>query len=388
MTGKKIYFDNAASTPMLPEVFEAMKPYFVEFVGNPSSTHGHGRMLRGAIEQARRTIANCVGAQPGEIFFTSGGTEADNIAICGAVNNGVQRIISTQIEHHAVSHTIEALEKTGNVEVVWLSISETGLIDHNELVALLQDHSTSTMVCIMHGNNEIGTLNNLVAIGSLCKEYGALFHSDTVQTIGHIPFDFSNLPVTTAAASSHKFYGPKGVGFLYVKQGTALSSHMHGGGQERGMRPGTENVAAIVGMATALQYCIDNLETKTRHLWNLKSTMKAQLKASIPGVQFNGETEEGKSLSTVLNVAPPCPQGDAMLIFSLDLDGISVSGGSACSSGAQQGSHVLRNLGFDGQRASNSVRFSFGPNNTIEEVEYAVASLAKIVAPVDQVASV
>ncbi|MFK7969886.1 MAG: cysteine desulfurase family protein [Bacteroidia bacterium] len=382
MTAKKVYLDNAASTPMLPSAFEAMKPYFLDYAGNPSSTHSHGRELRGAIEQSRRTIANCLGAQPSEIFFTSGGTEADNIAINGAVYAcGVKRIISTQIEHHAVSHTIEALEKDGKVQVEWLSVSETGRIDHSELESTLKHSDAKTLVCIMHANNEIGTLNDLAGIGKMCEEHGALFHSDTVQTVGHESFDFANLPVHTAAASSHKFYGPKGVGFLYVKQGTGICSHMQGGSQERGMRPGTENVAAIAGMAAALQYCTNNLETKNAHLWSLKERMKAGLEQAIPGVQFNGETARGASLPTVLNVAPPCPEGDAMLIFSLDLQGVSASGGSACSSGAHQGSHVLHNLGYKDQRARNSVRFSFGIQNTQEDVDFAVKQLTDILVP-------
>ncbi|MEZ4686306.1 MAG: cysteine desulfurase family protein [Bacteroidia bacterium] len=382
MSGKKVYLDNAASTPMLPSAFEAMKPYLLNLAGNPSSTHSHGRELRGAIEQARRDIAACVGAQPSEIFFTSGGTEADNIAICGAVEKGVTRIISTQIEHHAVSHTIEKLEAGGKVNVHWLKLSKTGRIDMSELESLLAGSNESTLVSIMHGNNEIGTLNNIERIGEICHEHGALFHSDTVQSTGHVPLNYAALKVTSAAASSHKFYGPKGVGFLYVKQGTGLPGLMQGGGQERGMRPGTENVSAIIGMAAALRYCIDNLEEKSLKLQTLKSRMIEGLKAAIPGVEFNGDITADNSLATVLNVAPPCPEGDAMLIFSLDLAGISASGGSACSSGAHQGSHVLRSLGFEPKRAANSVRFSFGIQNTTEEIDYAVHELANIMQPV------
>jgi cysteine desulfurase len=381
MIGKKVYLDNAASTPMLPLAFEAMKPYLLDLAGNPSSTHSHGRELRGAIERARREIATCVGAQPSEIFFTSGGTEADNIAICGAVEKGYTRIVSTQIEHHAVSHTIEKLEADNKAKAHWLKPSDTGVVDLHELRKVLESGDEKTLVCLMHGNNEIGTLNDIEAIGELCKEHGALFHSDTVQSTGHVPLDFSSLHVTSAAASSHKFYGPKGVGYLYVKQGTGLSGLMCGGSQERGMRPGTENVASIVGMAAALRYCVDHLEQKSGKLLSLKTRMIERLREVIPEIAFNGDISPGNSLHTVLNVAPPCPEGDAMLIFSLDLAGISASGGSACSSGAQQGSHVLRSLGFDSQRASNSVRFSFGIQNTVEDIDYAVRELANIIKP-------
>jgi cysteine desulfurase len=381
MLGKKVYLDNAASTPMLPSVFEAMKPYLLDLAGNPSSTHSHGRELRGAIEQARRDIANCVGAQPSEIFFTSGGTEADNIAICGAVEKGYKRIISTTIEHHAVSHTIEKLEAEGKASVYWLGLTKTGNIHLDELERLLSESDEKTLVCLMHGNNEIGTLNDIARIGEICHEHGALFHSDTVQSTGHIPLDFSEMHVTSAAASSHKFYGPKGVGYLYVKQGTGLPGLMCGGSQERGMRPGTENVASIVGMAAALRYCVENLEQKSQKLLGLKAHMIESLRKAIPEVEFNGDISPENSLHTVLNVAPPCPEGDAMLIFSLDLAGISASGGSACSSGAQQGSHVLRSLGFEPQRAANSVRFSFGVQNTVEEIDSAVEELANIIKP-------
>lgn len=381
MLGKKVYLDNAASTPMLPSVFEAMKPYLLDLAGNPSSTHSHGRELRGAIEQARRDIATCVGAHPSEIFFTSGGTEADNIAICGAVEKGFNRIISTTIEHHAVSHTIEKLEEDGKAKVHWLGLTKNGNIHLDELEKLLSESDEKTLVCLMHGNNEIGTLNDIARIGEICKEHGALFHSDTVQSTGHVPLNFGEMNVTSAAASSHKFYGPKGVGYLYVKQGTGLPGLMCGGSQERGMRPGTENVASIVGMAAALSYCIQNLEKKSKKLLELKSRMIESLKSAIPEVEFNGDISPENSLHTVLNVAPPCPEGDAMLIFSLDLAGISASGGSACSSGAQQGSHVLRSLGFEPQRASNSVRFSFGVQNTVEDIDSAVKELTNIIKP-------
>lgn len=375
----KVYFDNAASAPMDREVFEHMMPYYCDWVGNPSSTHAHGRALRAVIEEARRTIAEALNCSPGEICFTSGGTEADNMAIRGAVSgHGVKHIISAHTEHHAVGHTIEELEKEGKVQAHWLSVNEWGQIDHAELESLLVAHD-NVLVSLMHGNNEIGTLHDIKAIAELCKAHGALFHSDTVQTMGHFHYDLQEIPVDYLVGSAHKFYGPKGVGFLFMRKDKKLPSLLWGGGQERSHRAGTENLVSIVGMAYALKKCMDNLETKTTHLKELKSYMKAQIESNIPDVKFNGITDIDQSLPTVLSVAPPCGDGDAMLTFMLDLAGVSASGGSACNSGANQGSHVLRALGHPTSRSSNSVRFSFGPANTKEEVDYAVAEFAKIV---------
>ncbi len=375
----KIYLDNAASTPMNPEVFDHMKPYFCDLSGNPSSTHAHGRELRAAIEQSRRTIADLIGASPAEIVFTSGGTEADNAAICGAVKGfGLTHVISTEIEHHAVTHTIELLEKEGLITVTWLPVDDKGSVKLADLRTALANNPRS-LVTLMHGNNELGTLNDLEAIGNLCVEYDALFHSDTVQTMGHIAYDLKNLPIHFLSASAHKFYGPKGVGFLYVKRSNKIPAHIQGGSQERNMRAGTENVPAIAGMAFALKKCYADLDGKNGQLRALKSYMMEQLQAQIPGIQFNGDTSAEGSLPTVLNVAPPCGEGDAMLIFNLDLVGISASGGSACNSGANLGSHVLRAIGCDPSRARNSIRFSFGMQNTKAEIDYAVEKLKEIV---------
>lgn len=375
----KVYFDNAASAPMDSDVFEHMKPYYCDWVGNPSATHSHGRALRALIEESRRTIADLLNCSPGEICFTSGGTEADNMAIRGSVAGlGVKHIISAHTEHHAVSHTIEELEKAGKVKAHWLAVNQQGEIDHSELEKLLSTLD-NVLVCLMHGNNEIATLHDLKAIANLCKAHGALFHSDTVQTMGHFAYDLQEIPVDFLVGSAHKFYGPKGVGFLFMRKDKKLPSMIYGGGQERSHRAGTENLVSIVGMAHALKKCYSILEKKTTHLKELKSYMKAQLESQIPGVAFNGVTDIENSLPTVLSVAPPCGEGDAMFTFMLDLAGISVSGGSACNSGANLGSHVLRALGLPGSRCSNSVRFSFGPKNTKEEVDYAVSELAKIV---------
>ena len=375
----KVYLDNAASTPMDPEVFEYMKPYFCEHVGNPSSTHAHGRHLRNLIEQARKSIATHIGASPGEICFTSGGTEADNMAIRGAVEAyGLTHVISSPIEHHAVTHTIEQLEGEGKIKAIWLSLDEKGNVDLEELRSVVSQHPKS-LVSLMHGNNEIGTLHDIQAIGEICQEYGALFHSDTVQTMGTCTYDVASLPIDFLAASAHKFYGPKGIGFLYVRKGIRIPPMILGGGQERNLRAGTENLPSILGMAYALDKCYRTLEQKNQHLQALKDYMKAQLEQYVPGVSFNGETDAHTSMPTVLNVALPCGESDCMLIFNLDIHGISVSGGSACNSGANLGSHVLRGIGASTNALMNSIRFSFGVRNTKEEIDYTVSKLKEVV---------
>ena len=376
---RSIYLDNAASTPMLPDLFEEMKPWLVAQYGNPSSTHAHGRKLRDTIESARRQIATCLGAQPGEIFITSGGTEADNTAITGAVHGlGCKHIISTQIEHHAVTHTIEHLVETGAVSASWLSLDEEGNIDLSELEDLLAQNPQS-LVSLMHANNETGNIYDLQAIGDLCEAHGALFHSDTVQAMGNIRYELSKLPVHFIAASAHKFYGPKGIGFLYIKKGHRIPPLILGGGQERNMRAGTENVAFIVGMAYALNYCYSNLESKNAHLWDLKNYMREQLLQHFPDVRFNGARDMKNSLPTILNTSLPCGEQDGMLLFNLDLKGISASGGSACNSGALMGSHVLRTIGVKEEDLLNAVRFSFGIQNTREEIDYVIEQMHKIV---------
>lgn len=375
----RIYLDNAASTPLDPEVFSHMQPWFLQHPGNPSSTHAYGRPLRNAIEAARRDIAKVIGAQTGEIFFTSGGTEADNLAIKGAVCGlGHKHIISSPIEHHAVTHTIENLVEKGEATVSWLQPDAKGNIDLQALEDLLKTHPKS-LVSLMHGNNEIGTLNDIQAIGALCESYGALFHSDTVQTMGNLPINVQEINVHFLAASAHKFNGPKGTGFLFVRRGYKIPAQIDGGSQERNLRAGTENVASIVGMAAALQKCDRMMKEKQAKLWELKQHMKSLLETAFPDVRFNGETDPGKSLPTVLNVAFPCGEDDAMLLFNLDLAGIAVSGGSACNSGANIGSHVLRGIGADRSALINSVRFSFGSQNTKAEINQTLEQLKAIV---------
>ncbi len=375
----KVYLDNAASSVMDPEVLEEMKPFLLGNFGNPSSSHAHGRVLRSAIEKSRRTIAKCLGASPGEIFFTSGGTEADNTAILGAVEAyHLTHIVSTHIEHHAVTHSIKHLEAAGKVKATYLQPDSKGAILLEDLREVLAQNPRS-LVALMHANNELGTLNDIQAIGEICKEYDALFFSDTVQAMSNFEYDLAHTHLHFATASAHKFYGPKGVGFLYIKKDINIPSFILGGGQERNMRAGTENVAFIAGMAFALHKCCSKLEAKLNKLNKLKFYMKEQLLKNIPGVDFNGETDPALSLPTILNTAFPCGEEDAMLTFHLDLAGISASGGSACNSGTNLGSHVLRGIGCSTERAINSVRFSFGLQNTFEEIDYTIHKLKEIV---------
>ena len=377
MENSSIYLDYAASTPLDLEVFEAMKPYLLGQGANPSSTHQHGRKLRTAVEQSRRKIAQLLNVHPHEIVFTSGGTEADNLALKGMVASmGISHIISSPIEHHAVTHTIQNLEQAGRIQAHWLPVDSQGQIDIEELKKFLDEYP-GAMVSLMHGNNELGNIYKLQHIAEICKENGAYLHSDTVQTMGNVSYDLQALPLDFLAASAHKFYGPKGIGFLFIRKGIKISSLIDGGSQERSLRAGTENVASIVGMAHALEKSLENLEKKQEHLQKLKSQMKGLLLENFPGVRFNGFQDTTHSLPKVLNVTFPGEE-DALLPFHLDIQGISVSGGSACSSGARSGSFVLRELGHEEHEALNSVRFSFGQHTTSEEIEQTVKTLVGI----------
>lgn len=377
----RLYFDNAASTPLYPEVAEAMLPYLLEHYGNPSSIHHHGRQLRAAIEGARKTVADALGCSPAEIVFTSGGTEADNMVLKGAaVGLGIRHIITSRLEHHAVGHSVDYLAAHHNVRVSYLEPDSVGNLSLTDLEALLkasQVWQEPTLVSLMHGNNEIGTLLPLEAVGELCAQYGARFHSDSVQTVGHLPLDTRRLKVDYLVGSAHKFHGPKGVGFLYVRAGAAVPSLICGGGQERNQRAGTENVAAIVGLAAALKQSVDHLESHLAHLQDLKAYAVARLSAAIDGVAFNGPTDARTSLPTVLNVAFPGREPESLILFNLDLHGVSASGGSACTSGATQGSHVLQALGLAPERVANSVRISFGSQNTRADIDALLERLAR-----------
>ena len=372
----KVYLDNAATTRLDENVLNAMMPLMREDFGNPSSIHGFGRKTRTSIEAARKTVAKLLNVTPAEIFFTSGGTEADNMAINQSVADyGIQHIISSAIEHHAVEHTIKVLEKNGKVKVSWVKIDNKGNVDLGDLENLLKNNSRS-LVSLMHANNEIGTLLPIKEVGDLCEKYNAIFHSDTVQTMGHYRMDLRELKVHFVACAAHKFHGPKGVGFLYVNHQCKITPFIHGGAQERNMRGGTENVYGIVGLAKALEICFDEMESHQAHIRGLKNYMRQELLKNIPGIEFNGETSDEKSLYTVLNCCfPKHPDGE-MLLFNLDILGIAASGGSACSSGSNQGSHVLRGIGANMERPS--VRFSFSKFNTKEEIDFVLNKLYEL----------
>jgi len=372
----QVYLDNAATTALDPEVIRAMVETMEQHYGNPSSIHAHGRQVKTLVEKARKTVAGLLNAAPAEIFFTSGGTEADNTAIVrGIIDHGITHAITSPLEHHAVLHTLEALEKNGAVTLSRVGVDAEGHIDLQQLEQLLKQHPRS-FVSLMHANNEIGTLTDIEYVSALCQQYGAVFHSDTVQTMGHYVHNFQQLQLDFATGAAHKFHGPKGVGFLYVNHRTKIKPFIHGGAQERNMRGGTENVYGIVGLARALEICYANLEEHRRHIQDLKEYMIAQLQTHIPDVRFNGDITPGNSLYTVLNVSFPCIGIADMMLFSLDIAGISASGGSACSSGSDIGSHVLTAIGADPQRPN--VRFSFCKNNTREEIDFVVGKLREL----------
>ncbi len=379
ITDTRIYFDNAATTPLAPEVLEAMLPYMSTHFGNPSSIYSYGRETRLAIENARKTVAKILHAKPGEIFFTSGGTESNNTAIATSLRDlGCTHIITSPIEHHAVLHTAEYYNKQNEVSLSYVKLKEDGHIDYDNLEEQLQLKSTEgvkSLVTLMHANNEIGTLLSIKKVGELCQKYGAIFHSDCVQTVGHYPIDLSNLHVHFISASGHKFHGPKGTGILYVNEHIEIKPFIHGGGQERNMRAGTENVYGIVGFAKALEVATVNYEKDSAYIKDLKSYMAQQLKANIPGISVNGDETGG--LYTVLSVCFPKTEKGEFLLMNLDINNICVSGGSACSSGADIGSHVMKAL----NKTDNwiTVRFSFSKYNTKEEVDRVVAKLKELI---------
>lgn len=368
----RIYLDNAATSPVNPEVIEAMVQCMKEIYGNPSSTHAHGRKAKNLLEEARGTIAKLLNCQPGEIIFTSGGTEADNTILRGAIKNlGVKNIITSRIEHHAVLHTAELLESEGLVKVHFVDLDEKGHVNLDHLEKLLQENS-HVLVSLMHANNEIGNLLSLKKVGELAHKYHALFHSDTVQTMGQFSMDLSQGYVDFAVGAAHKFNGPKGVGFLYCSKKNRPAPLITGGAQEREMRSGTENLHAVVGMAKALEISYRDMEAKRAHVSALKKHMIELLRQNIPGVEFNGDAE-GHSLPNVLSVSFPESEQGEMLLFNLDIAGISASGGSACSAGANVGSHVIHALHPGSNRTT--VRFSFGKQNTMAEIDQTVEKL-------------
>jgi cysteine desulfurase len=373
----RVYFDNAATTPVDKAVVEAMLPYLTEHFGNPSSIHSFGSKVRAAIEQSRKKVAALLNTSPSEIFFTSGGTESDNTAIrCCIQTHGITHAISSPIEHHAVSHTLEELAHKGQIKLSMVKLDGKGNVDLEHLEELLQKNPRS-LVSLMHGNNEIGNLLDIDTVGEICKKYNAIFHSDTVQTVGHFPLDLQKTKVHFIAGAAHKFHGVKGTGFLYMSNDAKVQPFITGGSQERNMRGGTENVAGIIALAKALEISVAEMEEHRQHILGVKAYMIQRLKETFTDIRFNGESANlDKSLYTVLNVSFPPSDDNDMLLFNLDIHKIAASGGSACSSGSSVGSHVLAAIGAEKDRGN--VRFSFSKYNTKEEVDYTIEALAKI----------
>ena len=373
----RIYLDNAATTSLDKEVLEAMMPFLTEKFGNPSSIYSYGRETRMAIEQARKSVAKILNAHPAEIFFTSGGTESSNTAINAAVKDlGCRHIISSAIEHHATLHTVEYLAKKEGVKLSFVKLLPNGHVNLDDLERLLASTEEKTLVTLMHANNEIGNLLDINAVGELCKLYNAIFHCDTVQTVGHYPLDLRKTAVHFITGAGHKFHGPKGAGILYINENVRINPMLQGGGQERNMRAGTENLYGIIGFAKALEIATANHEADKKHISTLKFYMLDELKKHIPGVAFNGDVA-GNSLYTVLNVSFPKTERSEMLLFNLDIHNICASGGSACTSGADAGSHVIRAINNNPNQIA--VRFSFCKHNTKEEIDRVVERLKELI---------
>lgn len=374
---KRIYFDNAATTPLDPEVLKAMLPYLTEYFGNPSSIYSYGRESRMAIENSRKSVAKLLNAHPAEIFFTSGGTESSNTAITSAVRDlGCKHIITSAIEHHATLHTVAYLCKSGEATYSNVNLLPNGHFNLHHLEQLLSGSKEKCLVSLLHANNEIGNMLDLHLAGDLCQKYNAIFHSDTVQTLGHFPLDLHNTPVHFISGAGHKFHGPKGIGLLYVNEHIKINPFLHGGSQERNMRAGTENVYGIVGFAKALEIAATNYEKDSIYIKEIKYYMMDQLKNHISQVSFNGDPLE-KSLYTLLSVNFPKTEKSEMLLFNMDINHICASGGSACTSGANVGSHVIHALNKDLEDVT--VRFSFSKYNTKEEVDLVVAKLQELI---------
>lgn len=374
---QRIYFDNAATTPLDREVLDAMLPYMTEHFGNPSSIYSYGRETRLAIETARKSVAKTLGVKPGSIFFTSGGTESNNTAISASIRDlGCNHIITSPIEHHAVLHTVEHFAHDRNVTTSYVAIKEDGHVDLKNLEDQLEEFTAAGKKCLvslMHANNEIGVLLPIKKVGEICQKYGAIFHSDCVQTVGHYPVNLGELYVHFISAAAHKFHGPKGVGLLYVNENVTIKPFIFGGGQERNMRAGTENVYGVVGFAKALEIAMRDYEQVSNYINDLKHYMMAQLMKNIEDVSFN--CAEG-SLYTVLSACFPKTEKSDFLLMNLDINNICASGGSACSSGADAGSHVMKALKKTDSHVT--VRFSFSKYNTKEEVDRVVEKLKEL----------
>lgn len=373
---KRVYLDNAATTPIAKEVVEVMLPLLENEFGNPSSSHSYGRQVKAIIETSRRTIASKLNCSPSEIIFTSGGTEADNMAIYTSIETlGVKRIISSEIEHHAVGHTIEHLKETFGIKIEYVLLDEKGNVNLADLESRLKSDE-KTLVSLMHANNEIGTLLPIKEVAEICNRNNALFHCDTVQTVGHLPLNLKELEIDFITCAAHKLHGPKGVGFLYINKKNKTHAFIQGGSQERGLRGGTENIYGIAGMAKAIEIACDEMEDHKNHVQGLKSYMIDQLNHTFEDMKYHGEINPEKSLYTVLNCCFPKSDNQGLLLFSLDLKGVACSGGSACTSGANLGSHVLKGINADMNRPN--ARFSFSRYTTKEEIDYAIEQLKSI----------
>tara|TARA_B100001248_G_scaffold103438_1_gene77077 strand:- start:2257 stop:3390 length:1134 start_codon:yes stop_codon:yes gene_type:complete len=372
-----VYFDNAATTPMDKTVLEKMLPYLENGFGNPSSIHKKGREIKSVIEKCRSKIASLLSCEPGEIFFTSGGTEADNMFILNtAIEKKLDTIITSKLEHHAVLHCCEYLERSYKKNIKFVDSDDKGVIDLDHLESLMKS-SPNSLVTIMHGNNEIGNLNDIKKISRICEQYETIFHSDTVQTVGHYNLNLNDLNIHGIVGSAHKFHGPKGVGFLYLNNKHKISPFIHGGAQERNMRGGTENVYGIVGLTEALELSITNMADHAKKVSNLKKYMIEKLTHAVDGIKFNGQSSDlNNSLYTVLNVSIPNMNDQQMFLFNLDINNIAASAGSACTSGSEVGSHVLAQIKKN--KGHVSVRFSFSKMNSKEEVDYTVDKVCEI----------
>jgi cysteine desulfurase len=375
---ERIYLDNAATTPLDKEVLDAMLPYMTTHFGNPSSIYSYGRETKLAIENARKLIARLLSAKPGEIFFTSGGTESNNTAIAASIRDlGCTHIITSAIEHHAVLHTAEHYNQHHQIGLTFVSLLPNGQIDYEDLekqLAYKFEEGIKCLVSLMHANNEIGTLLSIKRVGELCKKYNAIFHSDCVQTVGHYPIHLNELYIHFISATAHKFHGPKGTGILYVNDSIQIKPFIFGGGQERNLRAGTENVYGIVGFAKALEISMRDYEKDSRYIKGLRAYMINCLEA-IPGTGFNGDLDNG--LYTVLSVCFTKTEKSDFLLMNLDINNICVSGGSACSSGADVGSHVMKAL--DKTDTKTTIRFSFSKYNTKEEIDKVVEKLKEFI---------
>ena len=378
----KVYFDNAATTPMRKEVIESISSVMEECYGNPSSSHAFGRSAKTYVETARKGIANLLNAMPQEIIFTSGGTESDNMILnCAVKDLKVTTLISSSIEHHAVLHALEALKKIHKIKIAYVKVDHKGTIDLNHLEQLLQKDDSKKLVSLMHVNNEIGNILDVKKVGDMCHKYEALFHTDAVQGIGHFEFDLEELPIDFLSSAAHKFHGPKGIGFSFIRKNSGLEPFIHGGAQERGLRAGTESVHNIVGMYKALQIAYQNLKKEKKFVASIKNHFKSSLLNIFPEVIFNGCCgEDSISTYTLINVAFPISQDKASLLdFHLDLKGIACSKGSACQSGSTSGSHVLNVVQSEDIKSWPSLRFSFSIFNTKEEVDYVMNALEECV---------